>query len=334
MPRSDSPLRAVETALRYQCPDGRRRTHTARGEDWQIGAGSPLPSRRLILPGGVTVTQRVVPRPNDAGSPDELFDLLENEVRIGVRLARRYPTSYPAELDRLVGYDTDGELPFVLFAQPRGEPLSTIGGELLPEAQQRFTCSILRGVLALQTAGVVHGRIDPRTVRFDGSTVQIWDYSGAALHGESRGPGGEPPYASPEQLAGRGSAHSGADLWSAGALIYLATTGRRPPPTGPVLDNHSAALRALLDGVFAAAPESRPEVAELLRRIPADATPPHAEPLCDAAFDRGTAVFASLAERKRASLATAAPLPAPAPAPPAPRRWWGGKRASDAKRRR
>jgi hypothetical protein len=320
MRHSAEPVRDVqEVLLRFHDPDGRRETLAVRLDDWQIGSGSLLPVRGLTTSGGRRLVQKMVPHAIGAAVPDEVYDLLENEVRVGVRLARCYRAAYPPELARLVGYDIDGELPFVLFDAPGGEPLATTAGDLLPEAQRRFQVSLLRGVLALSTVGVVHGHLDPVTVRFDNTTVHIGDYARAAIGREWRAADGEPGWAAPEQRTAAGWAHVSADVWSAGALIYFAVTGQRPPAAGASnLAHRGEALRRLLDGVFDHTPENRPTAAALLQRLRIDPTVPRVEPFADAAFDRGVTAFSHLLEQKRASIApppTHAPVVAPAQRP-------------------
>jgi hypothetical protein len=97
-----------------------------------------------------------------------------------------------------------------------------------------------------------------------------------------------------------------------------------------MLSNRGAALRNLLDGVFASSPTARPDAAELLQRLRSDPAVPGAAPLHDASFDRGLREFDEVIERKRASLAPAEPeSPPPAPPPPGShrRRWWPGNGA-------
>lgn len=137
--------------------------------------------------------------------------------------------------------------------------------------------------------GVVHRNLTPANVILtrdgDELLVKLVDFGLANVIAKHRRGTrawlvGSRPYAAPEQLRGEPSSSS-ADLYSLGAVLYEAVTGR-PPPANERADEHEALLRpsdlrpALapeLDALLLAllgAPEQRPDaraVAELLEPL-------------------------------------------------------------------
>ena len=237
------------------------RVRTLRRANNGAGLASPVPQqviqRRLIGP---------APSREWAAS-----DVLDNEIRVGLQLIRAFgdDDSYPLELSRLVGYDIDADEPFVLLLPYRGEAAENVAGRLSLELERKFQAGLFRAIKLLQVADVVHGRISPDTVRWDGATVQLVDFSRATRAGEPRRRTGQRPWSAAEQVSGTGTADPGDDVWSAGQLVYHVTTSRPVDPNGgpPDLTVRGAALQSLLADVFAADAAARPRADELLRRL-------------------------------------------------------------------
>lgn len=250
-----------------------------------------LPARLLTADDGRALAlQKWVP----ASLPPRLpaaYDLLENEIRAGMRLLRRYGTSYPVEMARLVGYDADAEQPFLLVTQPRGEPLTAVAGQLLLAEQRAFETSLFRALLLLDEADLVHGNLTPRTVRWDRNrgTVQVRDFGHSAVRDEPRRPHDVGVWTPAEQRHGTGAAVPADDIWAGGMLLYHVITGRQPSVRNgpPNLADRSAALRTALDGVFAESADDRPDAAEILQRMRADATVSARPAGADSAFEEG-----------------------------------------------
>ncbi|HZN17744.1 MAG TPA: hypothetical protein VFB84_06070 [Micromonosporaceae bacterium] len=326
---SDRGLDTAVHQLRCSDPHGRPLTRTVRFGPWHTPAGALASVRPVTAAdGGPDLAQKAVL--TDLGRrAGYAYEMLENEARIAARLSHRYdsPYAYPPELVRLVGYDLDGEEPFLLFAPPRGVSLAGAAADLHSAALRQLEESLLRGVLALASSQVVHGALTPQTVRWDGQCAQITELGYARLTGEE-----SPPqttgWAAPEQRAGGHRARLADDVWGAGAVIYHVVTGAPMPATGaPRLTNRGEALRALLDGVFTEPAERRPDVATLLRRLRVEPSPPDGAALTDPAFAAGGHAFDERLARKRASLRPA-PTPAPPPLPRRRRSWlWGGATA-------
>jgi serine/threonine protein kinase len=240
--------------------------------------GSPFRERELHRAPGSTAAatpsrllQRRLVEPS---APDKwpVYDLMDNEIRIGIHLARTFgDDSYPDELSRLIGYDVDADEPFVLLLPYRGDPVDRVAGRLKLDQERAFEAGVFRALRLLEAAQVVHGRISPATVRWDApaSTIQLVDFGRATMAGEPRPGTGLRPWSAAEQVTGVGRAETGDDIWSAGLLTYHVSTGRpiRTPGEPPDLTVRGTALATLLDGVFAAKTADRPSAAQLLSRL-------------------------------------------------------------------
>jgi len=193
-----------------------------------------------------------------------LYELLDHEIRAGTRLGQVYGGVCPPELPTLVGYDMDAEEPFALLLPYEGEPVVNHLSRLQSDDALRrtFQASLIRGLHRAGRAGVVHGAVLPRHVRWDGARVQLVDFDTARC-ADLRRPGG----AAPPRLDVR------EDLAGAGMIIRHLTIGTSA--IGSLADHarDPESLRALLEGVFAPV-DQRPHAVELLRRMGADASLP------------------------------------------------------------
>ncbi|MGW4797284.1 hypothetical protein ACWEPC_33170 [Nonomuraea sp. NPDC004297] len=243
--------------LDFDSPEGDPVSWEVEAEPWH----DPFERRLTHLASGTRLVQRRVPRA--AGRDREyLYDLLENEARMGVRLLTRLHRAYPPELTRLAGHSLDEEEPFVLLYDYRGEPVSRCFGKLLINDQRALQASLVRAVRILSACDIVHRRIEPATVRWDDVTVQLTDLSHATLAGSRRLRMGEAPYACPAQRAGEGVASTADDLWSAGMVIYRTVTGRE---IAEVPDLSGVPALQPIGDVFSGSPPSAQEVLARLR---------------------------------------------------------------------
>lgn len=243
--------------LDFNSPDGDPVGWEVEAEPWQ----DPFERRVTHLATGIKLVQRRVPR-SEGREREYLYDLLETEARMGARLLTLLGRAYPAELPRLIGYSLDVEEPFVLLSDYRGEPVSRYSGALLITDQRAMQVSLLRAVRILSACGIVHRRIEPATVRWDGSAVQLTDLSHATLIGNRRLRMGEAPYACPAQRQGTGLAATSDDLWSAGMVIYRTVTGREIADLPDL--SATPALQPIND-VFSGSPPSAQEMLARLR---------------------------------------------------------------------
>ena len=272
--------------------------------EWVVRSGAAGDERthgrmaRLVqVTGGATFVQHWIPvAPN--GSAAAALDALENEVRAGVRLARRYAQRYPPELVRLIGYDIDCPEPFVLLAQRRGGPCTVVAGELGVTALHAFQASLFRGLLLLAEASIVHDDLSPDAVSWDGTFAQIGGFSSATLVRERRPRRATSAWASPQRRAAASPALPADDIWSAGLVVFQVATGREPLPGPPDLSSRGEALRNLLTDVFSPEPEGRPSAPVLLRRLGVSDQPPAGQLDDLQAFAEGRREFDRLLREK------------------------------------
>ncbi len=172
--------------------------------------------------------------PTSTSSDTDSYDLLDNEIQIGLHLVQSFSAdSYPRELSRLVGSylgDTEEE-PFILLTE-RGYPAEKVANRLLLDQVDAFPASLLRALECLAAAGVVHRCLTPQTVRWDDRHVQVTDFRHAALAEEPTGPAPEFRWAAPEARDGLEPARPPEDLYSAGLILVHVLTGRLPGTSG------------------------------------------------------------------------------------------------------
>jgi hypothetical protein len=294
----------------------------------------PLPGTSPPVTG---VLQRRLVTPVDANQWREA-DLLDNEILIGLRLAHFYGdgAGYPVELSRLVGYYTDDATqPFLLLVPYHGKAAEQLVQSLMLEDEKKFQVSLVRAIRLLEIAGVVHGRISPRTVRWDSAeeAVLLTDFSEASMTGAARRGGGEVPFASAEQQSGTGSADPRDDVWSVAQVIYNITVRRLPRGPAsprqlhPRLENLQQVLRQALTPTVTA----REHAKELLEKLGGSDPYPLPQAAGDRDFREGQRKFDELLADKSPQRQQTPPGGAPG-APPSrsrshpaskPRkRWW------------
>lgn len=145
------------------------------------------------------------------------------------------------------------------------------------------------GLDAAHRAGLVHGKVEPDSLRLAGSGVL--KVVGFRLPGQ---PGGDPRYQAPERRAG-GDAQPASDLYGLGAVCYELLTGRPPegtppPPPSALRQGVPPELDRLVLAMLDPEPVNRPTGGEAVRRT-----------------------LAAIA-RPRATMAAPSPVPGPPPA--------------------
>src|SRR5690348_17172970 len=226
--------------------------------------------------------------------------------------------------------DVDAPVPWLATAYVNGPSLSEAvrdRGPLSAASLLALAAGLAKSLSAIHAAGVVHGDLKPSNVllALDGPRVIDFGISQAAEAAPLDRSGlvvGTPSFMSPEQAAGQ-AVGSRSDVFSLGAVLAFAATGRRPFGSGPAA--------AVLERVVRGAPDLRgapPEVLPLIERCLAK--DPARRPAAAALLGEVTAAQAALAPPAEpaapgelASSGEVVPPPGPVPAiQAAPRRRW------------
>lgn len=169
----------------------------------------------------------------------------------------------------------------------------------LPDAELRgLALGLVEALRDIHRAGVVHRDLKPANVLLaeDGPRVIDFGISRAAENHQTLTETGQmigtPPFMSPEQLVDARAVGPASDVFSLGALLVYAVTGRGPFDADspyltayrvvhdePVLDGVGAPLHGLLERCLSKEPADRPGLDELARELtavlpePADGDP-------------------------------------------------------------
>lgn len=174
----------------------------------------------------------------------QLYARLEREAWAAARINARGVVSV---------YDVvtfDGR-PWIVMELVRGRSLADVistGGALPPKEVARIGVEVLAALRAAHDAGVLHRDVKPANVLLaDEGRVVLTDFGIATVEGDSSltmtgEVVGSPEYVAPERALGR-TPGAASDLWSLGALLYMAVQGRSPFRRTTALTT----LRAIVD---------------------------------------------------------------------------------------
>lgn len=172
---------------------------------------------------------------------DELRERFRREARVAAEIESEHIVDV---FD--AGIEPATEMPFLVMELLRGEDLGhrlRKVGRLELDAALDIIAQILRGLCRAHEAGIVHRDLKPDNVflteQDDGTTfVKILDFGISKMR---RGAGaidktitkqgtvlGTPFYMSPEQAQALPDVDERTDLWSTGAILYEALTGKPP----------------------------------------------------------------------------------------------------------
>ena len=194
--------------------------------------------------------------------------------------------------------DVDAPVPWLATAYVAGPSLSEAvrdRGPLSAASLLALAAGLAKSLSAIHAAGVVHGDLKPSNVllALDGPRVIDFGISQAAEAAPLDRSGlvvGTPSFMSPEQAAGQ-AVGSRSDVFSLGAVLAFAATGRRPFGSGQAA--------AVLERVVRGAPDLRgtpPEVLPLIERCLAK--DPARRPAAAGLLGEVTAAPAALAPRR------------------------------------
>jgi serine/threonine protein kinase len=188
---------------------------------------------------------------------------------------------------RVVDADVDGPVPWLATAYVAGPSLAEAvdsHGPLAAASVRALAAGLAGGLSAIHAAGLVHRDLKPSNVLLadDGPRVVDFGLARAVGGGALTQTGtvvGSAGYLSPEQVEGQ---HVGppSDLFSLGAVLTFAATGRGPFGTGstaalvyrlvyglPDLDGVPAEVLDLVRSCLAKDPGERPTAADLLAEL-------------------------------------------------------------------
>jgi Protein kinase domain len=187
----------------------------------------------------------------------------------------------------VVDADVDAPVPWLATAYVAGPSLAEAvreRGPLSATSLLSLAAGLAKGLSAIHAAGVVHGDLKPSNVllALDGPRVIDFGVSQAAETTPLTRGGlvvGTPSFMSPEQAAGRDVGPL-SDVFSLGAVLAFAATGRKPFGTGapaavlervvhgsPNLDDAPPEIRPLIEWCMAKDPAHRPTAPQLLADV-------------------------------------------------------------------
>ena len=189
----------------------------------------------------------------------------------------------------VVDADVDAPVPWLATAYVAGPSLSEAvrsRGPLTAASLLALAAGLAKSLTAIHAAGVVHGDLKPSNVllALDGPRVIDFGISQAAEAAPLARAGlvvGTPSFMSPEQAQGE-EVGPLSDVFSLGAVLAFAATGRKPFGTGQPaavlervvrgaadLKGAPAEVRPLIERCLAKDPGRRPTAAELLAEVTA-----------------------------------------------------------------
>jgi hypothetical protein len=306
--------------LGYIRPDGRRVKRIVTPMRWQATSDGRFRTRMLQADDEPFAVQKSVPedREDEHGTH---YESLENEARVLLRLATRFPDVPPPGLTRALGHDMDGRLPFLLYAPPIGQPISEFAGDMNTDDTKAFVSSLFRALDIIHSARIIHGALDQRSVLWDAETAnaQITEFGRATFVGQRRRPGGSNDFRPP--AGPNDKPHYSDDVWSAGMVAYYAVTNEMPKQgVGPDVNQRGPQLAELFANMFAPDPKNRPSARAVLGRMGEAVSSLEAEDIRENdAFREGVARFDDALKKRMSRFVVRAPA-APTPAPPEPER--------------
>lgn len=229
--------------------------------------------------GGRTVAVKIV-HPHFA--LDEEF---RARFRREVEAARRVGGAWTAPV---LDADPDAPVPWVATAYAAGPSLASAvtGTGPLPEHTVRaLAAGLAEALTAVHALGLVHRDVKPSNVLLTLDGPLLIDFGiaratdGTASLTATGASVGSPGYMAPEQILGK-SVTGAADVFSLGAVLTYAATGRSPFPGNssaallykvvheePELGALGGELRAVAEACLAKDPSARPAPAEVSRRL-------------------------------------------------------------------
>ncbi|MFJ8666587.1 protein kinase [Streptomyces sp. NPDC093600] len=142
---------------------------------------------------------------------------------------------------KVIDFDTGGNLPWLATEYVPGPSLGAavdVHGPLPEDSLRRLLGGLARGLVRVHSAGLVHRDVKPTNVLLAPEGPLLIDFGIARAADETALTGtgmviGSPGYMPPEQAVGR-TVEAAGDVFSLGAVVAYAATGRGPFGTGAV----------------------------------------------------------------------------------------------------
>jgi serine/threonine protein kinase len=204
----------------------------------QIGRGASCVVFRGLHRGlNLPVAVKVLPYESDCEDP-AVREQFRAEARLQARL------DHP-NIVRVLDFEDEVALPYLVLEYVQGWTLAELiakQGRVAPEPALRKMLQIGEGLAALHQLGVVHRDVKPGNILLpaDGRGAKLADLGLALVIGQARAAGvsdtpkgvvvGTAAYIAPEQALCMALIDHRADVYSLGATLYHALTGRLPFP--------------------------------------------------------------------------------------------------------
>jgi serine/threonine protein kinase len=240
---------------------------------------------------------------------------------------------------QVVDADPEADPPWIVTAYIPGPSLRDAvheHGPLPPASVLTLGGGIAEGLSAVHACGLVHRDLKPGNVIVAADGPRIIDFGivhavDASTVTASGAVVGTPAYMSPEQARGDDVLGAASDVFSFGAVLAFAASGRSPFAAGsiavaiyrilheePDLTAVPLPVRDLVAGCLAKTPQDRPSLAELIERLAPETGDEHWLPSAVAAMvTEHSASLPDAMSPDAVSLAQS-PVTAPDPTPPIP----------------